>query len=112
MPRPRALRKAYMTTVPGLPQRHAWPHLPGTGQAACRHEWIVERIHHQGGHPNMGEKWLGRCAMPIVFRIAKAMHRRSEYVVKSVEITGGQERLPVKKTRVLLNASQLSPQAA
>ena len=50
----------------------------------------------------MGEKWLGRCAMPIVFRIAKAMHRRSEYVVKSVEITGGQERLPVKKTRVLL----------
>ena len=60
----------------------------------------------------MGEKWLGRCAMPIVFRIAKAMHRRSDYVVKSVEITSGQERLPVKKTRVLLNASQLSPQAA
>ena len=96
MPRPRALRKTYMTTVAGLPQRHAWPDLPGPGQAACRHKRIVERIHHQGWHPDVGEKWLGRCAMPIVFRIAKAMHRRGEYVVKSVEITGGQERLLVK----------------
>ena len=54
----------------------------------------------------MGEKWLGRCAMPIVFGIAKTMQRRGEYVVKSVEITRCQERVPVKKTRVLFPFTQ------
>ena len=39
--------------------------------------------------------------MPIVFGIAKAMHRRGEHIVKRVEITRGQERVPVKKTRML-----------
>ena len=39
--------------------------------------------------------------MPIVFGIAKTMHRRGEYVVKSVEITRCHRARPGQKTRVL-----------